>query len=281
VTLPRAKAWDHAPWIASFSPRFPEQGRGATCNIYFGALVNQGVTVVILIRTKGIRMKVIRSFFMMLAVLAGLLGITSFSITEAQGASGTDPQTAEAVNEYAGSSLLNIPLVWKPTDAISALEPIDLTVFKNASFTIKLFNDVRKKPSEIGMNVEKQSAGKILYVTTADNVSEWLTDRFGKILSEFDIAVVKDGAAMSLEADIVKFYVTEDSTYKANVGLKVRLKSKKGDMLWEGTIAASSSRWGSSYKAENYYEALSNTCIDVVYNLLKSDAFLQAVKKSK
>jgi len=108
-----------------------------------------------------------------------------------------------------------------------------------------------------------------------------LTDRFGKILSEFDIAVVKDRDTLSLEADIVKFYVTEESTYKANVGLKVRLKSKKGDMLWEGTIAASSSRWGSSYKAENYYEALSNTCIDVVYNLLKSDAFLQAVKKSK
>lgn len=46
-------------------------------------------------------------------------------------------------------------------------------------------------------------------------------------------------------------------------------------------IAASFSRWGSSYNAENYHEALSNACIDVAYNLLKNDSFLQAVKKSK
>lgn len=226
-------------------------------------------------------MIIIRSFIMILAVQTGLLGIAAYSISEAQGVSKTDPQNADAGNEYAGSSLLNIPLLWKPTDKISALDAIDLTAFQNASFTIKPFNDVRKKPSEIGANVEQKSPGKTLYVTTRESVSEWLTDRFGKILSEFDIAVVKDGGAMSLEADIVKFYVTEESLYKANVGLKVRLRSKTGDMLWEGLIAASSSRWGSSYKAENYHEALSNACIDVVYNLLKNDSFLQAVKKSK
>ena len=63
--------------------------------------------------------------------------------------------------------------------------------------------------------------------------------------------------------------------------MKVRLRSKNGDMLWEGMIAVSSNRWGSSYKAENYHEVLSNACIDVAYNLLKNDSFLLAVKKSK
>lgn len=204
-----------------------------------------------------------------------------YSISEAQGVPKANLQNAGAGTDYAGSSLLNIPLLWKPTDTISGLDAIDLTVFKNTSFTIKPFNDVRKKPSEIGTNVEQKSSGKIRYVTTRDHVSEWLTDRFGKILSEFDIAVVKDGGAMSLEADIVKFFVTEESLYKADIGLKVRLISKTGDMLWEGMVAVSAKRWGSSYKAENYYEALSNACIDVVYNLLKNDSFLQAVKKGK
>ena len=226
-------------------------------------------------------MTVVRLFFLLLTVLIALPGITTYSISEAQEVPKADLQKAGAGNEYAGSSLLNIPLLWKPTDTISGLDAIDLTVFQNASFTIKPFNDIRRKPSEIGTNVEQKSSGKIRYVTTRDNVSEWLTDRFGKILSEFDIAVVKDGGAMSLEADIVKFYVTEESLYKADVGLKVRLRSKNGDELWEGMIAVSSNRWGSSYTVENYHEALSNACIDVAYNLLKNDSFLQAVKKGK
>ncbi len=226
-------------------------------------------------------MTVVRFFFMILTFLTGVLGIATFSINEAQGVLKADLQSADAGNEYAGSNLLNIPLLWKPTDTISALDPIDLTLFQNASLTIKPFTDVRKKPSEIGINVEQKSSGKIRYVTTRDNVAEWLTDRFGKILSEFDITVVKSGGTLSLEAEIAKFYVTEESAYKADIGLKVRLRSKNGDVLWEGMIAVSSNRWGSSYKAENYNEVLSNACIDVAYNLLKNDSFLQAVKKSK
>jgi hypothetical protein len=226
-------------------------------------------------------MTVVRFFFVILTFLTGLLGTTTFSINEAQGVLKADLQNADASNDYAGSSLLNIPLLWKPTDTITPLDAINLTVFQNTSFTIKPFTDLRKNPSEIGKNIEKRTSGKILYVTTRDNVSEWLTDRFGKILSEFDIVVVKSGGTMSLEADIVKFYVTEESVYRANVGLKVRLRSKNGDVLWEGMIAVSSNRWGSSYKVENYHEALSNACIDVAYNLLKNDSFLQAVKKGK
>jgi hypothetical protein len=225
-------------------------------------------------------MNVVRNIIMILAVLTGLLGITTYAKSETQGNASAAQQNADARSDYAGSSMLNIPLLWKPTETISSLDAIDLTVFHNAAFTIKPFNDMRKNPAEIGANVEKKASGIIRYVTTRDNVAEWLTDRFGKILSEFDIAVVKDGGALSLEADIVKYYVTEESRYQANVGLKVRLKSKNGEVLWEGMIAATSSRWGSSYKAENFYEALSDVCIDAVYTLLKNDPFLQAVKKA-
>jgi hypothetical protein len=226
-------------------------------------------------------MRIFRQLFMSILLLIGLLGIANISNGEVQGVSETDLHNRHAIEEYAGSSLLNIPLIWKPTDTITALDAIDLTVFHNTSFIIKPFTDLRKNPSEIGKNIEKRTFGKILYVTTGDNVSEWLTDRFRKILSEFNIAVVKSGGRMSLEADIIKFYVTEESVYRADVGLKVRLRSKNEDILWEGMIAVSSNRWGSSYKAENYHEALSNACIDVAYNLLKNDSFLQAVKKSK
>jgi hypothetical protein len=214
-------------------------------------------------------------------LLTGVPGITTISISEAQVVPKAVPENADANNEYADSGLLNIPLLWKPTETISALDAIDLTAFHHASFTVKPFNDLRKKPLEIGKNVESKSFGKIRYVTTRDNVAAWFSDRFGKILSEFDISVVKDGGTLSLEADIVKFYVTEESVYKADIGLKVRIRSKKGDVLWEGLVSVTSNRWGKSYQADNYNEALSNACIDVVYNLLRSESFLQAVKMSK
>jgi hypothetical protein len=223
---------------------------------------------------------IVRLVFMVI-LLMGLQGMTNISIGETQDVPKAGPQNTDVEHEYAGSSLLNIPLLWKPTETISARDAIDLTAFQNASFTIKPFNDMRKKPSEIGKNVEKKTPARVLFVTTGENVAAWLTDRFGKILSEFDISVVKDGGTLLLEADIVKFFVTEESVYKADIGLKVRIKSKNGDTLWEGMVAVSSNRWGSSYKADNYYEALSNACIDVVYNLLKSDSFMRAVTKNK
>jgi len=213
-----------------------------------------------------------KGIILMLAVIV----CSGMPANGSQAAQKDDDKTVQEVTE-----LLNIPLVWKPTITVSALGAIDLTAFQNASFTVKPFNDLRLKPSEIGKNIEKRHSDKVLSVTTKDNVAAWLTDKFASILQEFDVPVVKDGGTMSLEADIVKFYVTEESLYRAEVGLKIRARSKTGDVIWEGMIAVSNKRWGGSYKAENYYELLSNTCIDVAHTLLKTDSFLQAVRKNK
>jgi hypothetical protein len=175
--------------------------------------------------------------------------------------------------------LKDIPLVWKPTEAVSAMEAIDLTVFQNVKFTVLPFTDVRKNPAEIGKNVEKRDGGHDRLVTTKDNVAAWLTERFIQVLREFDVDAAASGGTLILEGDIVKFYVTEESTYKADIGLKIRLKSPAGAQLWEGFITTSASRWGASYKADNYYELLSNSTIDAVHGLLKNDAFKQAVQK--
>lgn len=218
-------------------------------------------------------MKTIDQLFKGILLMLAVVLCTGMSAGKAQAAQKTDKQETP--------ELLNIPLLWKPTVTVSAMGAIDLTVFQNKSFTIKPFNDLRTNPSEIGKNVEKKLSDKVLLVTTRDNVAAWLTDRVASVLREFEAPVVKEGGTMSLEADIVKFYVTEESVYKADVGLKIRARSKTGDVIWEGMIAVSNQNWGSSYKAENYYEVLSNTCIDAVNALLKSDSFLQAVQKTK
>lgn len=225
-------------------------------------------------RTFNLRFK---GMILMLAVVV-CAGMAAEGTHAAQKA---DKQKDDAKTVRVATELLNIPLLWKPTVSISAFGAIDLTAFQNALVTVKPFNDLRMNPSEIGKNVEKKHSGMNLTVTTKDNVAAWLTDKFASILQEFEVPVVAEGGAISLEADIVKFYVTEESEYKANVGLKIRARSKTGTVIWEGMIAVSNTQWGSSYKAENYYKLLSNTCIDAVYALLKTDSFLQAVRMNK
>ena len=153
--------------------------------------------------------------------LTALLGFTSFlNQKPSTGCFKVDLQSADASNEYAGSNLVNIPLLWKRRYD-KRFGNLLIHALSNASLTIKPFTDVRKKPSEIGINIELKSSGKIRYVTTRDNVAESGHGTiFGKILSEFDITVVKSGGTLSLEAEIEKFSVTEGLAYKADIGLK-------------------------------------------------------------
>jgi hypothetical protein len=177
--------------------------------------------------------------------------------------------------------LKNIPLEWKPSNPISLFGAVDLTVYKNVQFSIKPFGDARTRPSEIGNNIEKKFSGRDMVVTTKDNVADWLTGQVAKVLSGFDISVAQNDSGLPLEADVVKFFVTEQSTYKAEVALKVRLKAKNNTLIWEGLTTGSATRFGKSYKAENYYEALSNATIMAIHGLLKNDAFMAAVQKSR
>jgi hypothetical protein len=177
--------------------------------------------------------------------------------------------------------LKDIPLEWRPTDDVRSLKAIDLSVFQNTHFMISPFNDLRKKPTEIGVNIERRLSSQELLVTTKDNVASWVTYYFSKTFSDFDMNVVKEKGNLTLEADIMKFFVTEQSIYKGQVALKVRLLSKTKAVIWEEMVSGESVRFGKSYSATNYYEALSNALISAVHLLLKNDAFKNAVQKGK
>jgi hypothetical protein len=179
------------------------------------------------------------------------------------------------------TELKDIPLQWKPTEDVRTLKAIDLSIYSNAHFMIKPFNDLRKKPAEIGVNIEKRLSSQDLLVTTKDNVAQWLTVQFSRTLSDFSIDVVKDKGNLTLEADIIKFMVIEKSVYKAEVALKIRLLSKNKTVIWEDMISEDSTRFGRSYQAANYYESLSNAVIFTVYSLLNNESFQQKVHKEK
>ncbi|MBI4763137.1 MAG: hypothetical protein HY787_00830 [Deltaproteobacteria bacterium] len=177
--------------------------------------------------------------------------------------------------------LKDIPLLWNPTEDVRTFKAVDLTIYHDIYFMVKPFKDFRKNPAEIGVNIERKGTSQDLPVTTKDNVAQWLTFNFSRTLSNFGVNVLQDKGNLTLEADILNFFVTEKSVYKGLVALKVRLLSKSNAVLWEQMVSGDSTRFGRSYTAPNYYEALSNSVIYAVYSLLRNDSFQRAVQKGK
>lgn len=176
--------------------------------------------------------------------------------------------------------LTNIALEWKANNKPSDMDPVDFTAFQNVKLAIAPFTDLRKNQAEIGKNTEK-GEDKARLVTTKDNVGKWLTERVAETLGQFGVAVVKSGGNATLEADIMNFYTVETGTYSATVAFKWRLKSASGTVIWDGMTSDEAHTFGRSYKADNYFEALGNGTVGAVHALLRTDSFLQALKKVK
>ena len=179
------------------------------------------------------------------------------------------------------SGLTGIPLEWQPTDTISSYGAIDVTAYRNAHFVIRPFTDVRKQPATIGINTENRFSDRDMHVTTKQNVADWLTDKFANVFSQFGLDVVPGNGTFFVDAAVVRFFVTESSTYNADVSLDITLTTKNGVVVWKGITTGSATRFGHSFKAENYCEALSNATISAVHALLDADSFDQAVIKNK
>jgi len=55
---------------------------------------------------------------------------------------------------------------------------------------------------------------------------------------------------------------------------------RKGNTGWLSVASGAAKRWGRSYKAENYYEVLSDSLLEAVFKLLKSDKLHDALAAS-
>jgi hypothetical protein len=168
----------------------------------------------------------------------------------------------------------NVPLIWKPTNDVYSITT-DLSPLYARKIQLTQFVDKRDVKEEIGKCIED---GANKPVTTTENVAAWSTDQFRKILVQYGISSVEKDADVILNGEILHFYVTEDKTYKGNVGIKITALSKAGDVLWQGVTTGSAKRFGRSYKLENYYEVLSDSYSEAVSNLLKNASFIQALK---
>jgi hypothetical protein len=167
--------------------------------------------------------------------------------------------------------LQNIPLQWKPTSPLSS-GAVEST---SAKVSVASFKDARQNPQLIAENREDENKPKP--VTTADDVGAFVTTHIREIFDRNGITTVDSGGDAVVSGEVRQFFVEETGTYQGQIALHVTVRDPSGKLLWEGSTSGTNSRFGRSYKAENYYETLSDSLIDATTSLLKNSDFMKAL----
>jgi hypothetical protein len=178
----------------------------------------------------------------------------------------------------AAKLLENIPLVWKPTDTLGALGPLNLSgPVISTALHVDTLVDTRTNPSLVAEN--RENTDRVLPVTTSGDVAAFVTDHVKETLHVGGLNVVDGPGDMTLSGEIRQYFVTETSTYHAELSLVLHLKDAQGKEVWSGAAAGAADRFGRSYKAENYYETLSDAVIRATHNLLSNPSFTDAFQR--
>jgi len=186
----------------------------------------------------------------------------------------TPAPTAAPATAAKRDKLEGIPLVWKPTTNVATLGAVDLTGLTNVKVQVARLSDKRDAPGLIGENREKQPPRK---VTTPDDVPVFVTDHMKSLMKGAGVSVVDSGGTTMIKGEILQFFVVETDTYKGDVRIHFSVTNAAGKVMWNAVVGGSSTRFGRSYKDENYYETLSDSLIDATYNLLKTPGFHDAL----
>ncbi len=165
------------------------------------------------------------------------------------------------------SGLEGVPLRFRPTDSTAKVLNEASRVFKLDEVQVKPFTDAREDKQLIGRNHEEDPART---VTTKDDVGAWCSTTLAGMLREAGIPVVDEGARYVISGKVTRFMVDEGGMYNGAVAMLVTVEDAKGKQLWTGLVTGASKRWGRSYKAENYLEALSDALVRAV-NALVTD----------
>jgi hypothetical protein len=178
---------------------------------------------------------------------------------------------------FAAPALENIPLQWKPTSVFSEMGTLDLS---GAVIATKIrfdpLVDARQDPARVAENREK---AQVRPMTTSTDVAVFVTDHLKSTLRSAGLNVVDGDADIIVSGDIRKFFVTEDNTYNGEISLMIHVKDRSGKELWSGIVNGDATRWGRSYKAENYFEVMSDMTLRAAFNMLSGDGFHAALAK--
>ena len=171
-------------------------------------------------------------------------------------------------------NLENVPLVWMPEKHPRASAGAASEAFLKTKLNVAPMKDLRQNPKLIGENREKTPARP---VTTSTDVAAFVTDQFKALLTGAGLTVVDSGENAIIKGEIQQFFVTETEDYVGNVTLHITAADPAGKTLWEGVTSGESSRVGRSYRADNYYQSLSDALSVATSHLLQDSGFQAAV----
>ena len=173
--------------------------------------------------------------------------------------------------------LHDIPLKWTPTQGFSELGPLDVSgSLLTTKVHFETFVDARSNPESIAENREKADARP---VTTKDNVADFVTLHLRESVHGAGVTTVDEAGDVSISGEIRQFFVTETNLYHGDLSLLVHVKNSQGKEIWSGIIPGGAEHFGRSYKADNYYETMSDMVMRAAYNLLANADFRAALQK--
>jgi hypothetical protein len=178
---------------------------------------------------------------------------------------------AVAFSAHAKTALLeHVPLQWKPTSELQ-LGP---TQMSQMPIQFEMFQDVRENKPAIGENDEDAQPKP---VTTTDDVGAFVSSHMRELFQHAGLKTVDSDGAVTIKGDVQQFFVRETHTYQAEVAVRLTVVSRDGRTLWSGLASGDASRFGRSYKLENYYEGLSDAIVNTVSSMLQSAQFQAAL----
>lgn len=181
-----------------------------------------------------------------------------------------------AVLTAADGPTLSTPLVWKPTSKLSeAAEKLNLTPFANLKIALLPLVDNRKDKGLLGENREKAQAR---FVSTSDQVAPFIHTQLLNLMKESGLPVTDkaEGAAIVMSAELLRFSVLETDTYQGEFRALLQVRSGE-KIVWKGMAVGRATRFGRSYKLENYHEVLSDCLVEAVSRLLSDEVFISVL----
>jgi hypothetical protein len=136
------------------------------------------------------------------------------------------------------------------------------------------FQDIRENKEAIGENREDANPKP---VTTTDDVGAFVSSHMRELFDQAGIKTVDGEAPVTIEGEVQQFFVRETSTYKSAVTVHLTVLAADGSTLWSGLASGEATRFGRSYKLENYYEVLSDAIVNTVSSMLQSAEFQKAL----
>jgi len=176
------------------------------------------------------------------------------------------------VAAQAGAALLEqVSLQWKPTSELK----LGAVQMPQAPIHFEAFEDARADKAAIGENREDDAHPKP--VTTRDDVGAFVSSHMRELFDRAGLKTVDSNAAVSIRGEVRQFFVRETGTYKAEVAVHLTVIGRDGSTLWSGLASGEATRFGRSYKLENYDEVLSDALVNTVSSMLQSAQFQKAL----